>query len=134
MKLQVVVMPGLTFSYDHAMLRLLLITLMLLQPIQWAWAAVHVTSDAAHAITHNYIKEAAPSVEIVVACSLMGDAADGHSCHDNHTHNATVLGLGNDDHYFKHHEVSGKITFVNSLRFAPLWVADIDRPKWIAAR
>ena len=134
MKGQVVLLLVLAFSYHHVMLRLLLITLMLLQPIQWAWAAVHVTSDAAHAVTHKHNEKTTPSVESVVACSLMGDAADGHSCHDNHTHNTTVLGLVATIDPVSGPAISGKNISAHAVLLASPVAADIERPKWIATR
>ena len=116
------------------MFRLLLITLMLMQPIQWAWAVVHITSDAAHAVTHKSVKETVKAIESVTVFSLSGDAADGHASHDNHIHNTIVLGLSNDIYHFSHLLTGGKLVNVEAPLFNTSLLADIERPKWIATR
>ncbi|MFM9902434.1 MAG: hypothetical protein ACKVOT_15590 [Polaromonas sp.] len=116
------------------MFRLLLIALMLLQPLQWAWAEVHVTLDAAHAVSHKHVATTIPSFESIAACSLMGDVADGHSCHDNHTHNTTVLGLIATIDPVSGPAISGKNISAHAVLLASPVAADIERPKWIATR
>lgn len=116
------------------MLRLLLITLMLLQPLQWAWAAVHVTFEAAHAVSHPHSEKTIPSIESIAACSLMGDVDHGQSCHDNHTHNTTVLGLGADVDQVRPPDSGGRISPVKGWVFTSSVVSDIERPKWVATR
>jgi len=118
----------------RAMLRLVLIVLMLLQPLQWAWAAVHITADAAHAVSHRPTEQAVNTLESVTACSLMGNAADGHACHDNHTHNTTALGLGTDINPLACPSTGRQRARADAPQFDSAWLSSIERPKWIAAR
>ena len=120
------------------MIRLVLIALMLLQPLQWAWAAVHITADAAHAASHG---PAVPKtvaadalVENVLSCSLLDDGSGSHSCHDNQVHHSVDLGLDiatNQD--FKPDMpttlASGLVAHSTSA-LAPT----IEPPNWIATR
>ena len=118
----------------RAMFRLVLIALMLLQPLQWAWAAVHITADAAHSVTHRQTEQAVNTLDSVAACSLLGDAVEGHACHDNHTHTTTVLGLGADIHPLACPSTGRQQARADAARFDSAWLSTIERPKWIATR
>lgn len=118
----------------RAMLRLVLIALMLLQPLQWAWAAVHITADAAHSMSHRPAEQAVHLLESVAACGLSGDTADSHACHDNHTHNTTVLGLGADINPLVCSATGRQRTRADAPPFDSAWLSTIERPKWIATR
>ena len=120
------------------MIRLVLIALMLLQPLQWAWAAVHITADAAHAVSHGPNAQrsvaAVALVENALSCSLLDDGSGSHSCHDNQVHHLVDLGLDiatNQD--FKPDMptalASGLVAHSTSA-LAPT----IERPNWIATR
>jgi len=116
------------------MFRFLLIALMLMQPIQWVGAAIHITSDVAHSVTHKSSGETIQVIEKVAVCSLIGGAADSHSCHDHHNHTTTVLGLCGDIKYDAHFAFSSKFYVFEAAPFASTAGANIERPKWIAAR
>lgn len=117
----------------RAMFRLVLIALMLLQPLQWAWAAVHITADAAHSVSHLPTEQAVNTLESVVACSLLGDAVDGHACHDNHTHNTTILGLSADINPLACPSDRQRVR-ADTAQFDSAWLSTIERPKWTATR
>ena len=118
------------------MRRFLLVVLMLL-PLQWAWANMHITADAAHAVSHKPGQPAASAaqarLETVLSCSLLDDGSGSHSCHDNHAHHSADLGL----------ETGIALTVLPVLptfqRSACLRVSTpqiaptIERPKWFAA-
>ena len=116
------------------MFRFVLIALMLLQPLQWAWSAVHVTADAAHALGHQSSQKPVKPIEKAAACGLVGDAANGHACHDNHTHNSTVLGVGYDDKHFAQPSLERTAAHRDELLFDSALLTTIERPKWIATR
>jgi hypothetical protein len=118
----------------RAMFRFVLIALMLLQPLQWAWAAVHITSEAVHAVSHLHTERPVKTLESVAACSLLGDAVDGHGCQDNHTHNTTVLGLGADINPLAQPSQSPQRVRADAAQFDSAWLSSIERPKWMAAR
>ena len=120
--------------YDPGMFRFVLIVLMLLQPLQWAWSAVHVTADAAHALGHKSPQKPVKSIEKAAACSLVGDTASSHACHDNHTHNSTVLGVGYDDKHFAQPSFERTAAHRDAPLFDSALLTTIERPKWIAAR
>ena len=119
------------------MLRLVLILFMLIQPIQWAWANVHITADAAHAVSHDRM----PAVNMVdkafesaASCSLLDDGANSHSCHDNHFHYTTVLGLGGEAETMLLPGLNAVFARNPPAAFNSVSLEAIERPKWFAAR
>ena len=120
--------------YDPGMFRFVLIVLMLLQPLQWAWSAVHATADAAHALGHQSPQKPVKSIEKAAACGLVSDTANSHACHDNHTHNSTVLGVGYDATHFAQPSLEKTAVHRDALLFDSALLTTIERPKWIATR
>lgn len=121
-------------SYDRRMFRFVLIVLMLLQPLQWAWSAVHATADTAHALGHESSQKSVKAIEKAAACGLVSDTASSHACHDNHTHNSTVLGVGYDDKHFAEPSFERTAAHRDAPLFDSALLTTIERPKWIATR
>ena len=118
------------------MLRFFIVLLMLL-PLQWAWANVHTTADAAHAVSHMpeqpIVSAAQAQVEAVPSCSLLDDGSGGHNCHDNHAHHSVELGL---DAGTTLAVPPVSPTFQRTARLmvaTPAIAPTIERPKWFAA-
>ncbi len=120
-----------------AMFRLVLIALMLLQPLQWAWSAVHATADAAHALSHQSQHQSQISIEPIhkaASCGLVSGAANGHACHDNHTHSGMELGLSGGNKQLAQPFAATPTGCRHALLFDSACLATIDRPKWFATR
>lgn len=123
------------FSYMiSSMFRFVLIALMLLQPLQWAWSAVQVTADAAHGLGHQRSHEAFEPVEVLAACALTSGAAHAHACHDNHSHGGNELGLGEHGGFVAGRPAVSQTVCRNSPLFDSACAESIDRPKWVATR
>ena len=126
--------------YDFAMFRMVVIVFMLLQPFQWVWSAVHVASDAAsHRISpasQNPQESQKPTkaLQTVSACSLFGDAASGHSCHDNHAHSIADLCTGTCMADFALVYVGQTSSGRESPLFDSTALTSIERPKWNTTR
>jgi hypothetical protein len=116
------------------MFRFVLIALMLLQPLQWTLAAVHIASDAAHGASHRHTDPAASTLASAGACNVLGHMSDAHACHDNHTHTTTVLGPGADPHVSAHGSTGCQRIHAEAPRFDSVWLTPIERPKWMATR
>ena len=117
------------------MLRFFLVALMLL-PLQWAWANVHITADAAHAVSHKPEQPPTSAVQARVgaalSCSLLDGGSGSHSCHDNHAHHSVELGLETGTTLAVPPVLP---TFQQPARLrvaTPEIAPTIERPKWFA--
>ncbi len=120
------------------MFRIFILALMLLQPLQWAWANVHITADAAHTTRHDHIAKKVTAsdalAENALSCSLLDNGSGSHSCHDNHAHHSVDLGL----------DIGAGLGVKPDLRaaaprgFLPVaflaFAPTIERPNWFATR
>ena len=116
--------------------RFFLVLLMLL-PLQWAWANVHITADAAHVVSHKSGQPLNSAVQVRVetalSCTLLDDGSGSHSCHDNHAHHSVELGLQTGTTLAVHPVVP---TFQRPAHLpvaTPAIAPTIERPKWFAA-
>ena len=124
------------------MFRLVLILLMLIQPLQWAWANVHITADAAHSVSHGAMVALDPVSESLSSFngpddsvkSSVSSGVNNHTCHDNNFHHTTVLGLGGEFNALLLPGLHAVLAHSQLAAFDSVSLGSIERPKWIATR